>query len=150
MVSDLLANAHLYTALGTRIARGLRFLAETDLASLPPGKHDIDGKRLFALVSDSAPKTFAECRWEAHRHYIDLQYVVSGLERMGVAPTARMKETDYQADRDIAWLEGAGDFLTFAAGQFLILWPGDAHMPGMDAGVPGLVRKVVVKIALEG
>jgi biofilm protein TabA len=149
MIADLLTNAGLYAVLGPGIARGLRFLAETDLASLAPGKHELDGKRLFALVSDAAPKRFAECRWEAHRHYIDLQYMVSGLERMGVAPTARMKETDYQAERDVAWLEGSGDFLTFGAGQFMILWPGDAHMPGIDAGVPGPVRKVVVKIAIQ-
>jgi biofilm protein TabA len=148
VVSDLLANAHLYTALGSRIARGLQFLAETDLAGLAPGKHEIDGKRLFALVSDYTPKPVTDCRWEAHRHYIDLQYVVSGVERMGVAPTPHMKETEYQADRDIAWLDGAGDLLTFGAGQFMLLWPGDAHMPGVEAGVPGPARKVVVKIAL--
>jgi YhcH/YjgK/YiaL family protein len=148
VVSDLLANAHLYTALGTRIAQGLQFLADTDLASLAPGKHEIDGNRLFALVSDYTPKPPAEGRWEAHRRYLDLQYVVSGVERMGVAPTSRMTETDYQADRDLAWLEGEGDLLTFGAGQFMILWPGDAHMPGIDAGVPGTVRKVVVKIAI--
>jgi YhcH/YjgK/YiaL family protein len=86
MVSDILANAHLYTALGTRIARGLQFLAKTDLASLAPGRHELDGKRLFALVSDYTPKPLAECRWEAHRRYLDLQYLVSGIERMGVAP----------------------------------------------------------------
>jgi biofilm protein TabA len=147
VVSDLLANAHAYTALGSRIARGLQFLAETDLAGLAPGKHEIDGKRLFALVSDYTPKPPAEGRWEAHRRYLDLQYVVSGIERMGVAPIARLAEGDYDADRDLLWLSGAGDFLTFGAGQFMILWPGDAHMPGIDAGVPGPVRKVVVKIA---
>jgi YhcH/YjgK/YiaL family protein len=149
VVSDLLANAHLYTALGPGIARGLQFLAETDLTGLAPGRHDIDGTRLLALVSDYAPRPFTECRWEAHRHYVDLQYMVSGLERLGVAPAAHMKETGYQADRDLAWLEGVGDFLSFGAGQFMLLWPGDAHMPGVEAGVPGRARKVVVKIAIE-
>lgn len=148
MVSDLLTNAHLYTALGTRIAHGLQFLAETDLAGLAQGRRELDGQRLYALVSDYTPKPLADGRWEAHRRYLDLQYVVSGVERMGVAPASRMKETDYQADRDLAWLEGAGDFLTLKGGQFMILWPGDAHMPGIDAGVPGPVRKVVVKIAI--
>ena len=150
MVCDLLANAHLYAALGTRIARGLQFLAETDLASLAPGRHELDGKRLFALVSDYTPKPPAEGRWEAHRRYLDLQYVVSGVERMGVAPIDRLTAGDYDADRDLLWLSGTGDFLTFGAGQFMILWPGDAHMPGIDAGVPGPVRKVVVKIAVAG
>ena len=150
MVCDLLANAHLYAALGTRIARGLQFLAETDLASLAPGRHELDGKRLFALVSDYTPKPPAEGRWEAHRRYLDLQYVVSGVERMGVALIDRLTAGDYDADRDLLWLSGTGDFLTFGAGQFMILWPGDAHMPGIDAGVPGPVRKVVVKIAVAG
>ena len=103
MVSDLLTNAHLYTALGTRIARGLRFLAETDLADLAQGRHELDGQQLYALVSDYAPKPPGEGRWEAHRRYLDLQFVVSGVERMGVAPTSHMTETDYQADRDLAW-----------------------------------------------
>lgn len=147
MVSDLLANAHLYWALGPGIARGLQFLAETDLASLAPGRHELDGKRLFALVSDYTSKPPAEGRWEAHRRYLDLQYVVSGVERMGVALIDRLTAGDYDADRDLLWLSGTGDFLAFGAGQFMILWPGDAHMPGIDAGVPGPVRKVVVKIA---
>jgi biofilm protein TabA len=148
MIADLLTNAHLYTALGPRIARGLRFLAETDLAALAPGKYELDGKRLFVLVSDYTPKPMAECRWEAHRDYLDLQYVVSGIERMGVAPTSRLAPAEYQADRDIEWLSGSGDFLTFGPGQFMILWPGDAHMPGVESGIPGPARKVVVKIKL--
>jgi YhcH/YjgK/YiaL family protein len=148
MIADLLTNARLYTALGPGIAQGLRFLTETDLPALTPGKHEIDGTRLFALVSDYIPKPLAECRWEAHRRYVDLQYMVSGIERMGFAPAPKMRETSYQADRDLAWLEGTGDFLTFGAGQFMLLWPGDAHMPGVEAGVSWQARKVVVKIAL--
>jgi len=148
MVCDLLANAHLYSGLGPRIAQGLQFLADTDLASLAQGRHELDGTRLYALVSDYTPKPPAEGRWEAHRRYLDLQYLVSGVERMGVAPASRMRETSYDAERDLAWLDGAGDFLTLGAGQFMLLWPGDAHMPGIDAGVPGPVRKLVVKIAI--
>jgi beta-galactosidase beta subunit len=49
-----------------RASRGLLFLAETDLAQLEPGRHELDGTRLFALVSDYVPRPIAECRWEAH------------------------------------------------------------------------------------
>lgn len=148
MVSDLLSNAPRYAALGRRVARGLRFLAETDLATLAVGRHEIDGERLFVLVSEYVPKAQATCRWEAHRKYIDLQYVVSGVERIGVAPAASMRETGCEADRDLVWLEGEGDFLTLGAGRFVLLWPGDAHMPGVATDPPESVRKVVVKIAL--
>jgi biofilm protein TabA len=149
MIADLLTNAHLYTALGPRIARALDYLATTDLQALSPGKHEIDGDRLFALVSDYTPKALSAGRWEAHRRYLDLQFVVSGVERFGVAPLHGMVAGDYIPEKDISWLTGSGDYLTLAAGQFVIVWPGDAHMPGLDAGVPGSVRKVVVKIAIE-
>ena len=52
MVTDVLANAGIYAALGPRIARGLQFLADTDLKGLAAGRHELDGAALFALVSD--------------------------------------------------------------------------------------------------
>ena len=150
MVTDVLANAGIYAALGPRIARGLQFLAETDLKGLAPGRHELDGATLFALVSDYVPKPPSQGKWEAHRRYLDLQYIVSGVERFGCSPLDRLQAGEYDPEKDITWLSGPGDFLTLSAGQFIIVWPGDAHMPGIDAGVPGEVRKVIVKIALEG
>ena len=106
--------------------------------------------RLFALVSDYEPKPLSEGRWEAHRRYLDLQYVVVGRRAHGRRadrpPRGRRVR---RGSRHRSGSTGAGDFLTLGAGQFMILWPGDAHMPGLDAGVPGPVRKVVVKIAIE-
>jgi biofilm protein TabA len=149
MIIDLLSNAHLYAALGPRIARGFQFLAETDLLGLTVGRHEIDGDRVFALVSDYEPKPLSAGKWEAHRRYLDLQFVARGVERFGIAPIERLQPGDSIPEKDISWLTGTGDFVTLAAGQFAIVWPGDAHMPGLDAGVPGTVRKIVVKIALE-
>lgn len=150
MVFDLLTNAGLYTALGPRVARGLQFLEDADLKGLATGRHEIDGDRLFALVSDYEPKPHSAGRWETHRRYLDLQYVAAGVERFGIVPAHRLAAGDYIPEKDITWLTGSGDHLTLAAGQFVIVWPGDAHMPGLDAGVPGTVRKIVVKIAIGG
>jgi YhcH/YjgK/YiaL family protein len=147
MVSDSLANAGLYAALGPRIARGLAFLGHADLEHLSPGRHEIDGDALYAIVSDYAPKPESEGRWEAHRRYLDLQFVAHGAERIGVAPLAGMTAGDYSAEKDICFLTGSGDFLTLTGDRFVLLWPTDAHMPGIEAGRPGPVRKIVVKIA---
>ena len=149
MITDLLENAGLYTGLGPRIAAGFDFLSRTDLGALTVGRHEIDGAALFALVSDYVPKIESDGRWEAHRKYIDLQYVARGAERIGVAPIGRLAAGEYNEQKDITWLTGAGDFVTVAAGQFMLLWPGDAHMPGIETGFVGPVRKVVVKIALD-
>ncbi len=49
------------------------------------GRHDLDGDDLFALVQEYTTRAADECVWEAHRRYIDVQFVVTGAERMGVA-----------------------------------------------------------------
>ena len=76
-----------------------------------------------------------------------MQYVVSGAERFGFAPAGRMGEGPYDAERDMERPTGEGSFTELHAGEFMILWPGEPHMPGMAIGEPSGVRKVVVKIA---
>jgi biofilm protein TabA len=149
MIFDLLTNAHLYAGLGPRIVLGFDFLAGTDLLALPTGRHEIDGDRVFALVSSYEPKPLSAGKWEAHRRYLDLQYVATGVERFGIVPIDRLDSGEYIPEKDITWLTGSGDFVTLGSGQFVIVWPGEAHMPGLDSGVPGTVRKIVVKIAVE-
>lgn len=146
MIADLLTNASLYESIGPRIAAAFRFLGQPGLLELATGRHEIDGDGVYALVSEYHPKPLSHGKWEAHQKYIDLQYVAAGVERIGVAPIGRLQAGDYNPAKDMTILTGSGDYLTVAAGQFMILWPGDAHMPGLDAGIPGLVRKVVVKI----
>ena len=48
------------------IRRGLRFLAGTDINSLPAGRVDIDGDRMFALIQDYDTVPKAEKRPESH------------------------------------------------------------------------------------
>jgi YhcH/YjgK/YiaL family protein len=148
MVVDSLGNAKIYRPLGARIAAALDYLQRTDFSGLPAGRQELDGDNMFALVQDYTSKREGEGRWEHHRRYIDLQYVASGIERLGYAPVPSLKAEPFDTSKDIAFLTGSGDFVTLPAGHFVLLWPGDAHMPGLAAGSPGPVRKVVVKIAV--
>jgi YhcH/YjgK/YiaL family protein len=148
MVIDQLSNAHLYGPLGPRIARALDFVSHTDLASLEPGRLELDGDRIYALASEYVSKPQEEGRWEAHRRYIDLQCVVKGRELVGYAPVDRLTAEAHDEAKDMTWLAGSGDFLMIEPGQFMLLWPGDAHMPGIAAGETAPVKKVVVKIRL--
>lgn len=148
MVIDQLANAHHYRPLGPRIARVLDFLLNTDPSGLELGRHEIEGDNVYALVSEYVSKRQEEGRWEAHRRYIDLQCVGIGQERVGYAPVGQLTPEPYDDVKDIVRLAGSGEFLTLGPGQFMLLWPGDAHMPGIAAGEPTSVRKIVVKIRL--
>jgi YhcH/YjgK/YiaL family protein len=148
MVLDRIEQAAQYAGLGPGIARALEFLQRADLASLEPGRHELDGDRLFALVSAYVTRPVEPGKWEAHRRYLDLQSIVSGVERVGWAPVNTLLEQSRDDSRDIAWFSGSGQFVTLHPDDFLLLWPTDAHMPGIAVELPAAVKKIVVKIAV--
>jgi biofilm protein TabA len=148
MILDELRNARVYNGLGPLFARALAFLQKTDLARLPSGRHEIEGDALFAIVDESPTKPLEQCAYEAHRKYWDIQYVISGVERMGYAPAASMKVIKpYDPEKDIMFLDGKGDLLTVNAGMFAVFGPQDAHRPKVAVDAPAPERKIVVKVA---
>ncbi|MEK6629392.1 MAG: YhcH/YjgK/YiaL family protein [Acidobacteriota bacterium] len=146
MVVDELVNANQYGVLGPRISRAFEYLRQTDLAALEPGRYELEGPALYVLVNEYSTKLPAEGRWEAHRRYIDLHYVVRGAERIGYTPASRLQPGPYDEVKDVTWLCGPGQFVALEPGDFMLLWPGDAHMPGMAIDAPTPVKKVVIKI----
>lgn len=149
MIIDRLANSHLYAGLPPRIERAFQYLRETDLQATAVGRYELDGKNLFALVQEYSTKPRAQGRWEAHRRYIDVQYVVQGTEQIGYAHLSRLSAGEYDAVKDFLPLSGEGDYLTLSSGDFMLLYPKDGHMPGLALAEPSAVKKVVVKVAVE-
>jgi biofilm protein TabA len=149
MVTDRLTQAALYRTLSPRIAAAFDYVSSTDFAALADGRHDVDGDRIFALVQRYTTKPRTEGRWEAHRRHIDLQLVVRGAERIGYVSLDQLHAEPYDEAKDLLWLDGdAGQTIAVPAGHFMLLWPGDAHMPGIADDRARDVLKVVVKIAV--
>ena len=152
MILDRIANAASYRKLSPRIAAALDYLDGTDFDNTEAGRHTLDGDNLFAMVQQYKTRPMSEIIWESHRKYIDVQYVHSGREWMGVIDrTAEgcTVSTEYDAGKDAAFYDAKGDLLNLAAGQFIILAPDDVHAPGLAAGEPAKVTKVVVKVAVD-
>jgi YhcH/YjgK/YiaL family protein len=150
MIVDRLDNPSPLFHLPERLARALEFLRSTDLRAAPLGRIEIDGDRLFALVQEYTTLRPEQCVWEAHRKYIDVQFVVTGAERMGYALLSQMREREpYDAARDVTFFEPANEFVIVRAGTFAIFGPDDVHSPCHAAGKPQRVRKVVVKAAVS-
>lgn len=149
MIADRLDRTEQYAGLPSRIRAGLDWLRATDLNALPVGRVDLEGDQLFALVQEYDTKPMADGLWEAHRQYIDVQYVVRGHERMGYTPLETITVTKpYDAEKDYLNGTGPGSFVDAPAGMVFVLWPGDAHMPGMQVNGAASVRKVVLKVAV--
>ncbi len=150
MIIDHIENSSLYFPLGERIATALRALQTADLLRAEPGRHEIQESEVFALVQKYETKPRKLGVWEAHRRYIDVQYVVSGVEVIGHAHLPNLSVTKPYTDKeDILFAEGDGNFLTVSAGMFVIFFSHDAHMPSLAAGTPGPAHKIVVKVRVD-
>ncbi|MFN0138045.1 MAG: YhcH/YjgK/YiaL family protein [Phycisphaerae bacterium] len=151
MIIDGVENLRLYAALHPNLARTAAFLRSVDLAALPEGRIEIADDDAFALVQSYESKPLVAGKWEAHLKYADVQIVVSGVEQIGYGRLSDMRVTEpYDADRDVGFFDGAGQFARVDAGMFMILLPHDVHMPQIAVGEPGMVRKIVCKVAWDG
>ena len=155
MIVDRLENAGLFRPLGTEIALALDYLCRTDFAQTPNGRYELDGDRVFALVQRYQTKPRAEARWEAHRQYLDVQYVAEGIERIGYAPLdiGLAVGQAYDSQKDVIFYDVQGDFVTLRAGSFAVFNPCDVHAPGVASEAPEAaaeVCKVVVKCRVAG
>lgn len=149
MIHDTLDHLSRYEGMHPGVLRGLQYLAQTDFAKLPDGPQEIDGKNVFANIMTVETKPRNDTP-EAHRRYIDIQYLISGTERIGVGPLESMREeVEARPEGDIWFYHGDLDLVTIGNGRFAVLFPGDAHAPCIAAGQPETVRKVVVKVLAD-
>lgn len=147
MIFDKIENAHIYKNIGERISKSFEYIKATDLKTLPAGKYPIDGENIFALVSEYKTKSEQEGKLEAHKKYIDVQYVISGEELMGYAPLGNQQILEpYKEENDIVFFTGDKSFTKVSEGMFAIFFPEDVHMPGISTGKISDVKKLVIKV----
>ena len=147
MIFDTLENVHLYAKLSENLSKGFNFLQNTNLSALKSGKYEIDGSNVFASVNNYETKDLIDGKFEAHRQYIDIQILTSGEERIYYSPLKNTTEKEsYNPTKDIIFLNGRGEFVTIAPGNFVVFFPTDAHMPGIVAVKKMLVNKIVIKV----
>ena len=145
MILDTLAESELIYPLYYSIEKAFVFLRSTDLNSLPIGRIYLDGDAVYASVQEYQTKPVDQGKWESHRRYIDIQYLVFGAELINYQNLSKMKLGDYDSERDFQSMTGEGQLIELAAGSFMAFFPQDAHMPGLTQDSPSSVKKVVVK-----
>jgi len=150
MITDKLDNAADYYGIGELYRKGLEYLQKTDLSALDVGKYEIDGERLFVLIQEYDTKPTDECKWESHKVYSDIQYIISGRELMGYAPIDQLTNAiDHTPEKDVVnYKDGksAGVYFTAETGDFFIFLPQDGHMPNIANERSVRNKKAVVKI----
>ncbi len=145
MIFDTLDNVKNYEGLG-RIFTALKFLSETDFSTMELGRYELDSDDIFYMVQEyttDPDKTVSE----AHKKYIDIQFMVDGEEIIGIAPISGEKaEVEAKPENDIWFYECKTEPLTLFKNSFMVLYPNDLHCPGVAVDKPVFCRKVVVKV----
>ncbi|MGA2090985.1 MAG: YhcH/YjgK/YiaL family protein [Endomicrobiales bacterium] len=149
MIIDTLENAETYFTLNLRFRNAFAFLQRTDLHSLDPGRHEIDGDKVYATLFRGSGKGLAEARLEAHRKYIDIQCVISGIDVIGVKAlrACHFPIGAYNQNKDIIFFSDMSESrVNLGPGTFVILYPEDAHAP--LSGTSEVV-KIVLKVLVD-
>jgi YhcH/YjgK/YiaL family protein len=148
MIYDKIDNIDIYVGISEDIRIGLEWLRDVK-PDIENGVYEII-PRVKAIVSEYTTKEINENGYEAHREYIDIQYLISGEEIVGSLPLEYLKEIKpYKKETDAAFYVGIGvnhQELLLGNGYFAILFPQDGHMPLLSVDTPMKVKKVVVKV----
>lgn len=144
MIKDKVENSALYEGVNPGFPAAFAFLKEAMAAPKEVGRYEL-GQGVFALVQSYDSKPADACKIEAHKKYIDIQCVLKGKEVFGVADlsTQTMYEDKFE-EKDVAFYHGEVDLLTLTDGDFVVVFPQDAHRPQQGDGAH--VEKVVVKV----
>jgi YhcH/YjgK/YiaL family protein len=136
------------------VQNSLKFLQDPHSADLQAGRVEIDGKTVYAMIQayETLPAG-SEVKFEAHRQYIDIQYMAAGEEVMGwVALEELPATTPYDAEKDVVHgllPPGKMTPVRVRAGQAAVFFPEDAHAPKLAVSTPAPVKKIVIKVAVE-
>lgn len=153
MIYDKLENLPLYAGSFPNADKVIEFLKRCAAATPAPGKYELDGKKLFVNVQQYSPKTFSPEKLEHHKDYIDIQLLFSGAEKLYYAPLDGLDTVvPYDHDKDCGMnrlpAPDAGVELQLVPGNFVLLYPGEGHLPGVGDPAATVV-KAVVKIAVK-
>jgi len=150
MIIDHIKNINIYRDLSKDIYQGLLFISKVN-PSIDIGVYPING-RVKAIVSEYYTIENFERGYEAHKHVIDIQYPIIGLERVKWSPIDTMKvNIPYDSEKDRTFYKEPsvqGVSIDIGNGIFSIMFPGDGHSPQHFIIRPELIKKVTVKVSI--
>ncbi|OBW93373.1 hypothetical protein QV08_07460 [Gallibacterium salpingitidis] len=135
------------------IQKALAFLQQTDFEQLEVGRYPIEGDVIFAQVLDLVTQEKSTLLPEAHERYLDVQYLHSGVEMIGVSvnPPPLEIAKPYDSDRDILFYKDVENetMLIMNPGNFAVFFPQDIHRPACIYQNSSSIRKIVVKVSID-
>jgi len=149
MIFSNLSQSDRYTSLHPLFPRAFDYIRNTDLFALAPGRYNLVGDDLIAIVEQVSGRTREVAKLEAHRRYIDIQLVLDGIDEMGWKPLADCYNpmSEHSMEKDIRFFYDApASWIATPPDALCIFFPEDAHAPLVSNGQ---IRKVIFKVAVN-
>ena len=146
MIIDSLHNAERIEGMNPYFKEVFDFLRSADLASLEPGRIDINGDNAWISVMETTGKPKDKAALETHDVYIDIQVLIEGRETFGWKPRRELKQVRPQdpAKTDIDFYDDDASFyFPLSPGCFAVFFPEDGHAPCVGEGN---IKKLVAKV----
>lgn len=150
MIYDKKSKISRYLGLSSNLDAAIRFIQTTDLAALPQGRTSIRGDSVFVnrfcyMTAEKANDSL----YEDHAKYMDLHFPLSGSEFIAVEPSANLQEVEKRLSEDAVMYSGEVNLsLPVSDQEFLVVYPGEAHLPKLMNHQASSVDKLVFKIRL--
>lgn len=151
MIYDRKSNLEQYRGISKNLDFAIEYIMKTDFSRSEEGRYTILGDRVFAMVQTPDTKSRSVAKWEAHKKYMDIQFLIEGDESIGFQTLETLTIfQDYDTEKDIVFFDdnGLGFFVPLKGNDFVICFPQDAHMPLIQGSKSERIKKVVVKVLI--
>ena len=117
--------------------------------NISTGRHIISDKA-YINIDEYKTRDDSEIKLEAHRKYIDIQYLITGKECMGYGIYKNFKSIkNYDTNKDVEFLKGEKyNYINLEEGEFIIFYPNDVHAPMLRVDKAEKIKKVIIIILL--
>jgi len=150
MIIDILSNAEKYFCVHPLFSKAFEYIKSQNPETLEPGRYEIYGNQLKAIVSNKPGMTAAEsvAKFECHDKHIDIQLCIKGKEKLGWKPRqdCTQQKGEYNEEKDVLFYNDTPDmYFQLTNYQFAIFFPEDVHAPmiGEDE-----IKKLVIKVKI--
>ena len=150
MIIDNITNSELYEKVNPSFAKVFEILKTLDENS-EPHKIVVDEGNVWVNVQKIGQRPpVDQQKFEEHRKFIDVHFIVHGKESFGYCNTDRVQVTiPYSEEKDIEFSAGEISKVYLSAGDFCVTYPHDAHMPSMENLSDGIMTRAVAKIRVK-
>ena len=144
------ADALTYRGIHPNLDLALEHITEEGLAAVGYDRVELRGSEVYATRFTYETLPAEETYFEAHRKYLDIHIMLSGSERVEIAPPGKLTEFQRTEASDFYAYRGEGDYkLVLSPGDFLVVFPNDAHRIKMQVEGPETVTKAVFKVRIN-